>query len=462
LLPGVGALLRWRHVRVVFQSVTFALAALLVADGLFGTRVSPLNLAGVLPWTYWRGIAIVGLVVLGNVSCMACPFVLPRDLARRFLPARRRWPRWLRLKWPSLALIVVYLWAYEAFALWDRPWLTAWIVIAYFAAALIVDGLFRGAAFCKYVCPIGQYQFVHSMLSPTELRVRELDVCRRCTTYDCVRGNDESRGCELKLFLPRKTGNLDCTYCLDCVHACPHDNVGILTRVPAGELVGDPYRSSLGRLSRRPDFAALSWVLVFGAFVNALGMVAPFMQWQDRLSSILGATSRVPVVTLTTLLLLVVLPVATAAVAGWIGLRLGRVRASWLEVSSRFVWTLVPLGGAMWLVHLVFHLATSAGSLGPALGRALSDLGLVQASTMVHAMPARTGWLVPEILVLDVGLLCALYLVWRAAREFTSRTERALGLLGPWALIAASLWAVGIWILFQPMQMRGMLTMTAG
>ena len=40
------------------------------------------------------------------------------------------------------------------------------------------------------------------------------------------------RGCELALFQPRKIGNLDCTFCLDCVHACPHDNVGIGCRVP--------------------------------------------------------------------------------------------------------------------------------------------------------------------------------------------------------------------------------------
>jgi hypothetical protein len=454
--------LRWRRVRSVFQSATFLLAAALVADGLFGTQIGPLNLAGVMPWTYWRGLAIVGLVVLGNLSCMACPFVLSRNLARRFLPASRRWPARLRVKWLGVGLIVVYLWAYEAFSLWDRPWWTAWIVIGYFATALLVDGLFRGAAFCKYVCPIGQYQFAYSMLSPTEVRVRDLDVCRRCATHDCIRGNDASRGCELRLFLPRKVGNLDCTYCLDCVHACPHENVGIVARVPAAELAADPYRSSLGRLSRRPDVATLVWLLVFGAFVNALGMVAPFLQWQERLSSSLGANSRVAVVTLTALLLLVALPAAALVACGWIGRRLGRVRAPWPEVSSRFALTLVPLGGAMWLVHLVFHLATGAGSLGPALGRALADLGLGSSSAMVHAMPARSGWMGPEILALDVGLLGALYLGWCAARQYTTRTSRALGLLGPWAVTATALWASGIWILFQPMQMRGMMTMMAG
>ena len=119
------------------------------------------------------------------------------------------------------------------FGLWDSPWWTAGIIGGYFAAAFVIDGLFRGASFCKYVCPIGQFHFVQSLVSPLEVRVRDTDVCRTCTSYDCIRGNAEQRGCELQLFQPKKGGNLDCTFCLDCVHACPHDNVGILAVRPA-------------------------------------------------------------------------------------------------------------------------------------------------------------------------------------------------------------------------------------
>ena len=62
-------------------------------------------------------------------------------------------------------------------------------------AALLVDGIFRGASFCKYVCPIGQFHFVSSLVSPREVRVRSLAVCQKCGTYDCIRGNDRARGC---------------------------------------------------------------------------------------------------------------------------------------------------------------------------------------------------------------------------------------------------------------------------
>ena len=70
-------------------------------------------------------------------------------------------------------------------------------------------------------------------------------------------------------------GNMDCTFCLDCVHACPHDNIGLIARVPTQELWSDPFRSGIGRFSRRPDLAALVVVLVFASFINAFNMIRP-------------------------------------------------------------------------------------------------------------------------------------------------------------------------------------------
>src|SRR5262249_10251962 len=147
-VPLLGRFLKWRHARFCLQLPLLVLAALVIFDGLCGPRVGAMNLAGVLPWIHWRGLLVLGLLVAGNVFCMGCPFLLPRTLARRWLlPARWSWPRWLRSKWLAVALIVVFLWAYEALALWDRPVWTAWIALGYFAAALVIDGLFRGASF---------------------------------------------------------------------------------------------------------------------------------------------------------------------------------------------------------------------------------------------------------------------------------------------------------------------------
>ncbi len=315
-VPLVGQFLHWRYARRTLQITLFSLAAIVIFDGLTGPQIAPVNLAGVLPWIHWRGMLILTLLIGGNFFCMACPFTLPRSLARRSFTLARPWPRWLRSKWLAVALIALFLWSYEAFALWDSPWITAWIAMAYFIAAFVIDSFFSGAAFCKYICPIGQFNFVHSLMSPLEVAVREPARCTTCHTKECIRGSVTVPGCLTHLFQPRKSGNLDCTFCLDCVHACPHDNVGLLATVPGSTLWNDPFRSGIGRFSRRPDLAALVLVLVFGAFANAAGMIEPVVEWQDRLRLALGDPPQLAITTVSYLFAIVVLPlVAVALVA---------------------------------------------------------------------------------------------------------------------------------------------------
>jgi ferredoxin len=443
------------------------LAAVVVADGLLGPDVAPLNLAGVLPWIHWRGLVVLGLLAAGNVFCMGCPFLLPRTIARRFLPAGRSWPRWLRNKWPAVALLALFLWSYEALALWDRPWLTAWVAVAYFLAALVLDGLFRHAPFCKYVCPIGQFNFVQSLVSPLEVTVRDRAVCDACATKECIRGSEKAPGCELALYLPRKHGNMDCTFCLDCVHACPHGNVAVASRTPGEELCRDPQRSGIGKFTQRTDLATLVVLLVFGAFANAAGMIAPVVEWQDRLREALGSRQTWPVVTLFYLLGLAVLPALLVGGCAWAsggreppvvtpgqGAHAPR-SPELLAVLRLFVWCLVPLGAAMWLSHHGFHFFTSHDAVVPAAQRAAFDLGLssVAPEWVCCCCAAAPGWLVRlEIVWLDVGLLLSLYVAWRLS-------ERRWRVAAPWVILLVLLFALGVWILLEPMQMRGTLQM---
>src|SRR5262249_22194323 len=328
-IPVIGPALRRPLARRVAQATMLLVAAAVVADGLLGPSMSPMNLAGVLPWTGWRAFTVLALLVAGNVFCFACPFLLPGELARRFAPPARRLPRPLRTKWLAIGLLVVGFRATETFALWDGPRATAWIIVGYFTAALLVDSTWRGATFCKYVCPIGQFHFVNSLVSPLEVRARAPAVCATCTTHDCLRGNAVRRGCELDLFMPRKVGNLDCTLCLDCVQACPHDNVGIFVAGPGSDLVHDARRSSIGRLSQRLAVVALALLLVVAAFVMAGVMVVPVSPpW------LLAA--------------LVVPPIGVAALVRVAPRRRARL--------CRFVLALVPLGLSMWAAHFLFHL----------------------------------------------------------------------------------------------------------
>jgi hypothetical protein len=61
-----------------------------------------------------------------------------------------------------------------------------------------------------------------------------------------------------------------------------------------------------------------------------------------------------------------------------------------------------------------------------------------------------------QLVLLDAGLLLSLYVGWRIAHTYASRVADVLRLFAPWASVVAALYATGIWVFLQPMQMLGM------
>jgi hypothetical protein len=93
--------------------------------------------------------------------------------------------------------------------------------------------------------------------------------------------------------------------------------------------------------------------------------------------------------------------------------------------------------------------------------RAAADLGIGLLGAPHWALastPVLLDWLPSlQILLLDCGLLLTLYIGWRMALRLTSRAARAVGVLAPWGGLALALYAAGVWMVFQPMPMRGMM-----
>jgi polyferredoxin len=386
-MPLVGPLLRRPATRTVLRAGLLLVAVACVLHGFFGPALAPKNLATVLGWVHYRGILVLVLLCAGNFLCMACPFMLLRDLARRLHPPRRSWPRRLRGKWLSLALFVAILYLYELLDLWSSPVATASLILAYFVGALGIDILFKHAAFCKFVCPIGQFNFDAGALSPVEVAVRDRGTCATCATRDCIRGRPASltsppprasrppRGCELALFQPQKVGNVDCTFCLDCVYACPHDNIGLVSRLPGEELWSDAPRSGIGRFSRRPDLAALVVIFTFGALLNAFGMVSPVYALQTWLSEVLGTRHEAPILGVIFVAALIVEPLVLLGAAGWLTRRWTARNEPLLPLMVRYAYALAPLGAGVWLAHYSFHFLTGLWTFVPVVQSAVAGLG---------------------------------------------------------------------------------------
>lgn len=460
---AVGRTLKRRATRTAARCILLGLAALMIWDGLTGPELAPKNLATVWTWVHYRGLLVAGLLAAGNLFCYACPFILVRDWGRKLIRPRWVWPARLRSKWPAIVLFVLILFSYEVFDLWAAPALTAGLIGAYFIGALVVDLLFRNASFCKYVCPIGQFNFVTSTVSPLEVSVRDPAICERCTTRDCIRGRRDpknplhviQRGCELSLFQPRKVGNLDCTFCLDCVYACPHDNIGIQSRLQGLELWIDPIRSGIGRISRRPDLTALILLFTFGALLNAFGMVSPVYAVHAWLARNWGLHTEAASLSVLFLAALVVEPFLLLGAASAASRSLARMRTPLIQVALQFAPSLVPIGAGVWVAHYMFHFLTGILTWIPVLQRALIDLGLPLLGRPIWTL----GGLPPgRIYPIEIGfLLLGLSGSLLVSRMIGLRLapERPWAAALPWMALHTLLFIAAAWLLAQPMEMRG-------
>ena len=462
-LPLAGSLLTKRHARTLLQIPLFIVSAAMIIHGLFGPQLAPRNLATTLTWVHFRGALVLVLLLAGNFFCLACPFMLVRNLARKFFRPVRNWPRRLRNKWLSVGLFVAVLFVYEWLDLWASPWWTAWLIIIYFAGALLIDAVFKHATFCKFVCPIGQFNFIAATVSPFEVAVRDHDVCTRCATKDCIRGVREpeaplvkiQRGCELALFQPRKVGNVDCTFCLDCVQACPHDNVGIISRLPAMELVRDPMRSGIGYLSRRKDLAVLTVVFGFGALLNAFGMISPVYALEQWLAKSFHVTTEWPVLATIFALVLVCEPLILIGVASWLTRVWGGSKRPLLSLAVRYSYSLVPIGFGIWLAHYSFHFLTGLYTFIPVTQAALADAGWPILGQPHWSLPGLAPNVVQlfEFGFVSLGLLGSMLVSYSIA--VTEEMVHPLRVFIPWAALSLLMAGAAFWLLLQPMEMRG-------
>ncbi|HSN76032.1 MAG TPA: hypothetical protein VL334_13230 [Anaerolineae bacterium] len=466
-VPGLGRLLRWRWGRLVMQLAMLALALLVIYDGLTGPQLAPQNIATVSVWVHYRGLVMLALLLAGNLFCMGCPFTLPRTLARKLSGRGRRWPQRLRNKWLAIGVFVAYLWLYEALDLWASPALTAWLVIGYFVIAFVLEALFAESPFCKYVCPLGTFNFVASTISPLQITARRVDVCRTCVGKECVNGSAQTLGCGTELFVPQIKSNLDCVFCLDCARACPHDNVALAARKPVIELVTNAW-------PKRWDVAFLALVFAFAGLANAFGMTPPVYALAATLSRALGTRSEALILALIFGLLMVLLPAALGLGAAWLSRLLGAAqggranRGSLRVVFARYAPTVTPLAFAIWFAHYWFHFASGALAIVPVAQNFLLDHGVtlpgVGFGTFLLNQPDWTlGSIMSDdavfllvLAALAIGFLGSLYGLSRtAAAKGTPNAARRAML--PWLALWTMLALAALLIFSLPMEMRGMI-----
>jgi len=450
-VPFLGRLLQWRWGRLLFQLLLGLVLLLIIYDGFTGPQLAPANNATVLAWVHYRGIVILLLLLAGNFFCMACPFTLPRTLARRLSIRGIRWPAVLRNKWIAIGSIFLIFWLYEWLDLWASPLLTARVAVAYIVAAFLLESIFSESAFCKYVCPLGTFNYVYSLASPLQIQERDAQVCRMCEGKECVNGSLATLGCGTELYVPAMRSNMDCTFCLDCARACPYNNVALSTRSTGTELTQSPP-------APRWDRALLLTSLGFFGLTNAFGMVPPVYALQNWLGDTLGLHSDAVRLLLIFGIGNLLLPTGLMLLTTRISANLSGAKDVKL-IADSYATGFIPIGMAIWLAHYGFHLAIGGAAIIPVFQSFLLDHGITILGTQPNwalSFLLPQNWIFPlQVVSILVGFIVSLFVLSKIALKRRPDPQTAFRELLPWALIIVLMAIAALSIFNLPMEMRG-------
>lgn len=244
----------WMHRRSwQFQLIapTQILFWTVIGVGLFGVDDFDANFATTITWLVWFGLVFVLIAFTGRGWCAVCPFGGMAEWIQR----RRLWhgrtrhtphvtraaPTWLsRYGYvPTAAMFGVFTWVEEYYEVADgaSPARTSWTVIGIILLALLTFAAFQRRSFCRYVCPMGGLIGALGAGAPVSgFRARDRQVCLRCTTRDCLRGNDNAYGCPWFNWPGGTDSHINCGLCGECFRACPSNNVGLFIDRPLAGL----------------------------------------------------------------------------------------------------------------------------------------------------------------------------------------------------------------------------------
>ena len=251
-----------------------------------------LNFTTFVVWGLWWPSMIWMTFIVGRAWCHVCPLELIMNVAERIgrclkIP-QRLMPKIFR---NGILIVVGYLivqFAVATFHIHRVPHGAAIFFISLGVIACLSGLLFKYRSFCSYICPVGILLNCYSRSAPFELRVIDKKVCKQCSTKDCKTPETynqwNKRGCPSLLNPPKLNSNKECLLCMQCVKACPYDNIRFGVRkffkdIIAGEKINIAIPLFLVIIS-----GFLTYELTLNKTMKDIFLAAP--HWAEQVSGI--------------------------------------------------------------------------------------------------------------------------------------------------------------------------------
>lgn len=236
-----------RWLQPLLELFSLAIFSFLITAGLIGIPMGNSNAAIVIIWIFWFFLLIVALIPLAGRSwCAMCPLPAPGEWLSRGAIIRKSDKKFnLRIKWPKklsniwLQNIGFLIVAVFSPIILTRPWATSWLLIVLIIVSTATSLIFTykgrmGRVFCKFICPLGGFIGLYSLMGGLEVRIKDAEVCRGHRVKDCIIGNKHGYGCPWYEKPQHMDRNIYCGLCTECIKTCPKNNVAVNLR-PLGE-----------------------------------------------------------------------------------------------------------------------------------------------------------------------------------------------------------------------------------
>ncbi len=458
-LPLIRAALMSRVFRFCLQAIVVFLFVLVVLAGLFGNQNPALNIAPILTWTIWWCLLIVLIMYAGKSWCYVCPWDAIAGWVEKLafwkktdagLTLGYKWPRFIRNILIATLMFVGLTWVELGFGVTMKPRMTAYLAIGMVFFAVLSALLFDRKSFCRYGCLVGRVSGLYALFGGTEVRAKSEAVCKACHGKECVTGSETAYGCPTFLYPGKLETNTYCIQCMECIQACPEDNLAVNLR---------PWGSDLAVEGKpRTDEAYLALLMLAITGFHGLTMTPV---WQQLIDAIRSGAGMGRILGFSTAMALIMLgPIAIYSLLVLASQKAGAGRAirplGYQDYFVRYAYAMLPIALFYHIAHNLEHLLME----GPKVVAILSDpfgwgwnvLGTAQ-WTIPPMISLDKLWIVQVLLVL-VGHVYSLWVAQKTSLRLFGSAKAAFRSQLPMlaGMICFSIFS--LWLLKQPMEMR--------